>query len=100
MRAPFDDYASRVIAQHPHAIVAWWLMACYLYYIEHQSLLTDGYFDSLAVAMIERWDDLVHPHKHLIDAGDLLAGTGYALAVEQYPSITKSAARRLMHEGV
>ncbi|MTD92892.1 hypothetical protein GIW81_00930 [Hyphomicrobium sp. xq] len=74
-------------------------MASYLYYHCDESLLSDEYYDSLAVFMLKRWRDIRHPHKRLITRKDLEAGSSYALREDQYPSITKSAAHRLMRGG-
>jgi NAD-dependent DNA ligase len=95
-RAPFDNQASQIIAQDVNAIVPWFLMASFLYYIEDESLLTDAYYDELSQQMLERWDEITHRHKQLISADDLLCGSGFAIREDEYPSITKYAARRLM----
>ena len=100
IRAPFDDYARAMIEQQPDCIIAWWLGACYLYYQKAESLLSDPYFDDLAEQMRARWETIRHPHKYLIHPDDLAAGTGFMISEEQYPSITKSAAERLMRSGV
>lgn len=68
----------------------YYLMSCYLYYIEDMHVLADGVFDDLCKELLTRWDELDHAHKHLVTRGDLEAGTGYAIV---YPKIVVGAAR-------
>lgn len=107
---PLDSYCRGVLAEQPDAIVAWWLMASWLYYVgfpdndypgepRFESLLTDEYFDELSRDLLARWAEIRHPHKHLINREMLQAGTGFTLHNRDYPSITKGAALQLVRHG-
>jgi len=96
----YDQDCRQIITDTPPASVAWWLMASYLYYHEDQPILSDAMFDELTHFLIERWDDVEHPHKHLISAQDLAAGSGFAISKDHYPAIVIGAAQRLMVEGI
>lgn len=98
-RQPFDDYARHCLEGAPNAIVAWWLMASYLYYHTDQVLITDGCFDELCRDLLARWDEIEHPHKHLIDRAALEAGTGYHLREADYPRMVIGAAATLVEYG-
>ena len=91
-----DDKCRAIIKTHPNAIVAWWLIASYAYYIHDKPILSDGLYDELAKTMLDRWSDIEHPHKHLITEENLKAGSLFNLSAEQYPSITKGAASQLI----
>lgn len=91
-----SDFCRRMIAESPDCVVAWYLMASYLYYHEDFSLLSDGLYDRLCRKILKRWKFIKHPHKRLLDRGSLRAGTGYAIRKRNYPSMCVSAAMRLM----
>lgn len=91
-----DGRCRAIIENHPNAIVAWWLIASYAYYIHDMPILSDGFYDELAKTMLDRWSDIEHQHKHLITEENLKAGSLFNLSAEQYPSITKGAASRLI----
>lgn len=74
------------------ALVPYFLMASYLYYIHDISPIPDHQFDLLCKRMLDEWKDIQHPHKCLIKKGDLAAGSGYAIPERKFPTITKSAA--------
>jgi hypothetical protein len=95
-----DAYARAKVAKCPSVAVAWWLMASYLYYHYDYSLLSDEYYDELCEYLKVNYSSLIHPHKHLIDSEALEAGTGFYLSEEQYPSMCKGAAIRLMDQGI
>ena len=97
-RPNLDSSAYAVVSEHPNAKVGWYLMASYLYYHHHESLLSDGYYDQLACDILAQYDHLTHPHKHLLTRGDLEAGTLYALAADDYPLMTRAAAKAVVRE--
>lgn len=68
------------------------LIHSYLYYILDSSLITDEEFDELCKDLHDRWDEVEHPHKHLIKKEDLLAGSGYAIPIHKYPMTAKHIA--------
>lgn len=72
-----------------------YMMSSYLYYVEHVHVITDVAFDHLCRELLDNWDSITHPHKHLTTKEDLEAGTGYAL---KYPLIVQSAARQWYRE--
>ena len=94
-----DGMCRAAIKSAPMSIVPWWLMASYLYYVHDLSMLSDGLYDELAKDMLKRWDDIKHPHKRLITKDALQAGSLYTLKEEDYPLMTRCAARHLVqHE--
>jgi len=96
MTAVHDQECLNSIGRAPQSIVAWVLSASYLYYVRDASLLSDGLFDRLMRAMQNSWPLISHPHKYLITESDLEAGSLHQLRPEDYPSIVKSSACRLM----
>ena len=66
-----------------------YLVHSYLYYHLHTSRISDGEYDDLAKYILEHWDDLEHPHKHLLSKDMLEAGT---CLIKEYPQIVKDTA--------
>lgn len=95
--AVLDGMCKAVMATGPNAVVSWWLMASYAYYVHDESMLSDGLYDEMARSMLARWDQIVHPHKHLIEPGDLEQGSLYRLAPADYPSMVRGAVAHLLH---
>lgn len=91
-----DGECKLVLARFPNAVVAWWLMASYAYYIHDMPILSDGLYDELAKDMLSRWDEIEHPHKHLITEDHLRAGSLYDVPASKYPTMTKGAASHLI----
>lgn len=79
----------------PVAVIPWWLMASYTYYIHDFSLLSDGLYDRIGVSIRVNWDRLEHYHKHLILPSDLEVGSLYRLKAEDYPMSIRGAAQHL-----
>tara|TARA_B100000925_G_scaffold212128_1_gene161828 strand:- start:10282 stop:10545 length:264 start_codon:yes stop_codon:yes gene_type:complete len=63
----------------PNRMMAYFLMSSYLYYEKDKSVLTDFQFDNLCEKLIEKWNEITHPHKKLVNIDDLKAGTGYRI---------------------
>lgn len=82
-----------------NALVPWYLMASYLYYIRDESMLTDGDFDILCQKLAKAWDqgEITHRHAWLIDRAQLDGGSGNHIKEEDYPYITKHTAVGLMN---
>lgn len=78
------------------ALIPWVLMASYAYYVLDKPLISDGVFDNACRELLEHWDQAEHRHKHLIDQDSLRSGSLFQLSDEDYPLITKYAARRLL----
>ena len=66
-----------------------YLVTSFLYYHLNRSMITDTDFDRLCKELAAGWRSLQHPHKHCVDRGSLVAGTGYDI---KYPTIVKGAA--------
>ena len=67
--------------------IAKYLMCAYSYYEEDDPLVTDFEFDDLGKWILENYDAIEHPHKHLVTKKDLEAGT----YLGEYPKIIKNA---------
>lgn len=93
--ATYDRIARHLADQNDNMLVPWWLMASHAYYDLDDPFLSDECYDWLTRRLDERWDQVEHWHKHLIDRDALRAGTGYQLAGKM-PTRIKNAARHLM----
>lgn len=71
-----------------------YLVTSYLYYHRCKSLITDHDYDRLCKELAEGWRGLTHQHKHLVDKGQLTAGTGYA--VKNFPLMVQGAAEHML----
>ena len=71
--------------------ISMYLIMSYTYYVEDDPIMGDWQFDLLAKWLLENWDDLAHPHKHLITEDDLKAGT----FLGEYPLQVKVAANHM-----
>jgi hypothetical protein len=89
-----DGRCQAVIEKHPNAVVAWWLMASFLYYHRDVSLLSDDMFDKLGVRLAGNWNGISHPHKHLIKPD--MTKSGFYIREDDYPLMCKGAALRLV----
>jgi hypothetical protein len=87
-----DDYAAEIFADNINMMVPWYLMAAYAYYKKDEPILSDAFFDAMSKTMLERWNDIVHRHKHFITVDDLEAGT----YLGDYPSIIEGALEELL----
>ena len=70
-----------------------YMVTSFLYYQRSKSVITDSDFDRLCVELYENYDDFEHQHKHLVDRGQLRAGTGYDIA---YPMMVRNAAEHML----
>lgn len=75
-------------------LVPHYLIHCYLYYEQAESIISDHQFDMLARRLWEEWDEVEHVHAHLIDPNALLSGGSYLKG--RYPLRVKSSAARLL----
>ena len=98
-RVNADTLCREAIERSPNLTVPWYLMTSYLYYHEDESLISDGLYDAMCKLMLDRWDEITHPHKHLIHKDALAAGSGFDIPKDAYPEIAKGAAIRLLCEG-
>lgn len=74
------------------------LMCSYAYYIRYDSLIEDSEYDSITRHLHDHWDEFDHQHKHLVDKGDLKAGTLYKMSAEDYPMMVRQATEIWMRE--
>lgn len=95
-----DADCREAITARPNLIVPWLLMAGYAYHQLAAPILTDGCWDELCRLAQALWDRIEHRHKHLIGPDDLAAGSLFALTEDAYPEISRSAAIRILRDGV
>ena len=76
-----------------------YLVHSYIYYHLDNSVITDSEYDEMAKYILEHWDDLEHPHKHLISKDALQAGT-MLLRDDEYPTIVKDTAKMMKNEKI
>lgn len=77
----------------PNRMVSVYLMASYLYYIENISPMLDYEYDFICKTLLDNYEKVTHPHKHLIDISSLKAGTAFNIKDNDYPNIVKGAAK-------
>ena len=70
-----------------------YLMGAYAYYVEDEPIISDWDFDMLAKHILENYDNIQHPHIHLLTKDDLKAGT----YLGEYPLIVKGALNEYRH---
>lgn len=89
-----DYYCMRVTRQTPALLISWWLMSNYAYRIDADPIISDNCYDELCRILLEKFDDLEHPHKHLVTKEDLACGSDFGVAFEDmYPSRVSMAVR-------
>jgi hypothetical protein len=93
-----DEKAQGLIAEKPSLMIPWFLMSSYLYYHKNESMFSDEYYDALAKELLLKWDEVEHPHKHLIEVDDLMAGSMYKLKELDYPSMCRAGTIFLLGE--
>lgn len=71
-----------------------YLVHSYIYYQLDNSVISDGDYDKMANYILEHYDELEHPHKHLISKDALQAGT-FLLSEDEYPTIVKDTAKMM-----
>jgi hypothetical protein len=92
-----DSMVRSLIEEHPNLLVAYYLICSYLYYHRDISIISDGLYDEICDTLRVHWDDVEHPHKHLIDRGALSSGSGYYLPENSFPGMTRAAACALVN---
>jgi hypothetical protein len=91
-----DGDIRTLVESNPNMTVPHYLMSSYLYYHEDSHYISDGTYDWMCKYMMEHWDNINHVHKHIIDHEALMAGTGFYLGLNDYPTIVKNAAKGFM----
>lgn len=69
-----------------------WLMASYVYYHLNRNVMLDTTYDKIAKLLEKEWDTFEHPHKYLVDKGNLSVTSLYNLKEKDYPRIVVCAA--------
>ena len=90
MSGVLDAEAFEKIAKLHDLLVPWYLISCYAYYHLGVAILSDAFFDALALQLHESYDVLDHPHRHLINKDSILV-SGHHINT---PTIAKFSAQR------
>lgn len=69
-----------------------YLVHSFIYYRLHDSIISDAEFDVMCKTILENWDTIEHPHKHLLSKEVLEAGSGYHIKFKDYPLIVQNIA--------
>lgn len=77
-------------------MVAYYLILSFLYYHRDISVVSDDLYDRICKDLLEQFDRIKHPHKHLVDPVALKAGTGFHMTEEDYPLRVVGAAEYLL----
>jgi hypothetical protein len=88
-----DGLCRAVLARHKNALVSWWLMAGYMYEVHDLPLISDGLFDEMSRSLAERYDEIDHPQKQLIDRDFTKSASGV-----KFPLSTRCAAQVLARQ--
>lgn len=83
------------LTRSPNQRFAWFLVHSFLYYIADQPVLRDRDFDMLCQTLVKEWDEVDHPHKHLVTLDDLKASSGFAI---KFPLMVEGAAWNLLRK--
>lgn len=86
-------------AEKWNTLVAWYLSASVAYYHWNESFLPDDDYDILCGDLHTHFDELSHPHAHLLDKDALMAGTGFHIKLHEYPAMTRGATWAILHPG-
>lgn len=84
-----QDIQARVKRRYP---VGKYLVTSYLYYHCDISVISDEEYDDICRELHDGFEDIEHPHKHLLDKDSLAAGTAYHLTATDYPFIVRNIA--------
>lgn len=71
-----------------------YLMASYLYYHMHKSVMPDEEYDQIAKMLLKYYDHFDHQHKYLVTKEDLSAGTLFSVKFDEYPMMVRFAAEK------
>ena len=74
--------------------IAKYLMCAYAYYEQDDPLISDQEFDELATFILDNYDAIDHPHKHLVTKDNLEAGT----YLGEYPNMVIGAVKSYRKE--
>lgn len=86
-----EKYMAEHISKSPNMLVPYYLMCAYAYYKEDWPIVTDSFYDKLAVTLEKKYDTIEHMHKYLINIEDLKAGT----YLGEYPEMVIGAVHNI-----
>lgn len=70
-----------------YALVPAYLLHSLLYYHFDITVISDDEFDQICREIIDNWDECQkHAHAHLLDKEALVAGSGFQLHINDFPS--------------
>jgi hypothetical protein len=58
--------------------------------------MTDGAFDKMCKWMLDNYESLEHEHKYLVTKDMLVAGSGFSIAYDGYPTRVQNSASYLI----
>lgn len=95
-----DNKARGDFKEAPQSVVAWILMASWLYYHKPtlSPILSDSTFDSMCKWLYDNYDKVEHRYKHLISKEDLKAGSLYSLGSYGFARPLNMIAEKLSEE--
>lgn len=81
-------------------LIPMFLTSSFLYYhLGHLCpIVSNKTFDMCCHRLLERWEEVDHPHKGLIDIDSLRAGTAFYLKLEDYPSRVRNVALSMSYK--
>lgn len=94
----FDRAVRQCFRKNPNSCISWALSASYAYYCRYESLLSDTTYDKMMKYILDNYEKLEHPHKHLLKKESLTAGTAFHLKAEDYPAIVVNSAEDFIRQ--
>lgn len=94
----YDELCRGLVRNNENLIIPWLLMSSYTYYALDKPLISDGLYDEMMQTLKDKWESIEHTHKSLIDREGLESGSLFDIGEEAFPTIIKSAAKRLLQE--
>lgn len=82
------EYADITKLKSPGQCLSWWLVHSCLYYEMGYNVITDDEWVTLGKWVQASWDELRHPHKHLVDITCITSTAHYI----QFPTIVRNTA--------
>jgi hypothetical protein len=93
-----DSFVRDCFKVNPSSTFSWFLICSYAYYIRFESLMSDSAFDAMSKYMLKDYDKLDHVNKDLVTKEMLVAGSGYNLKEEDYPTRVKIVSEGLIRD--
>ena len=95
-----DDKMRGDFKTSPGSVVAWIIMASWLYYHRFDSapIISDTTYDKAFDWLGKNYDKVKHRYKHLITEDDFKSGSLYALKAKDYPQPLITIAEKLSRE--